>query len=446
MKKLKRKYKQWMMIQSTRELNKRKKRNEVQNQAKARRSRRRLTETLLKLSHQAREYEYIKKLSKNCRGYLHITKNVNVSLPKKFSLIETPEKSLEVISKLLMYGRKRRNFELMVDHRNTTSDYSAISLLTFCTHFLAKRTALRRNRRPAWGGVYPDNKQQQRLISAVGMASMDMTIDIGEKADKFKDRSDYVHFKRDSHRESEVAFGSQSLTTRTIMDFEEYLNECLAKCNLQLSQTGSADIGEYIGEILDNVEWHSGDDLWYVRGYLDGTINNPSCELVIFNFGQSIANSFKNLPENHFARKEIDPYVNKHKDKEGITEENLYVVASLQDGWSSKNSKASDTRGQGMIGLVEFFQQLSDECNYVKNSAKLSIISGNTHILFDGKYKPAYNMHGKIRVIAFNEENDLNKGPDPKYVKRLGSMIFPGTYISIKFPVSAHLEAIVKST
>ena len=64
----------------------------------------------------------------------------------------------------------------------------------------------------------------------------------------------------------------------------------------------------------------------------------------------------------------------------------------------------------------------------------MTIISGNTHIMFDGTYNLSEKKtkNGNIQVIAFNKENDLRKRPDPNYVKLLKNR-FPGVIISLEF-------------
>ena len=42
-----------------------------------------------------------------------------------------------------------------------------------------------------------------------------------------------------------------------------------------------------------------------------------------------------------------------------------------------------------------------------------------------------------INIIAFNQENDLEKRPDSKYVRSLGGVNFPGTMICLQFPLPA---------
>jgi hypothetical protein len=89
-----------------------------------------------------------------------------------------------------------------------------------------------------------------------------------------------------------------------------------------------------------------------------------------------------------------------------------------------------------MGDLIEFFQKVHKECapdSAVK--AKMAIVSGSTFILFDGQYGLREKTgHGK--VIAFNAANNLYTRPDSSYVKPLGSYKFPGTIISIRFPLS----------
>jgi hypothetical protein len=65
----------------------------------------------------------------------------------------------------------------------------------------------------------------------------------------------------------------------------------------------------------------------------------------------------------------------------------------------------------------------------------MAILSGNTHIMFDGAYKMKNDPTGR-QVIAFNQNNDLNEPPDDKYVTHLGKANFPGVIIGIRFPMA----------
>ena len=65
------------------------------------------------------------------------------------------------------------------------------------------------------------------------------------------------------------------------------------------------------------------------------------------------------------------------------------------------------------------------------------LLSGSTHILFDGKYQLKEGHKGDSNgrlTIAFNQYNDLTRRPDPDYVRSLKGF-FPGTLISMRFSV-----------
>ena len=68
----------------------------------------------------------------------------------------------------------------------------------------------------------------------------------------------------------------------------------------------------------------------------------------------------------------------------------------------------------------------------------MCIISGDTQILFDGRYWPSERVaHGeKATVMAFNDANDLHVPPDKANVMSL-TKFFPGTLISLRFYLSA---------
>ena len=76
----------------------------------------------------------------------------------------------------------------------------------------------------------------------------------------------------------------------------------------------------------------------------------------------------------------------------------------------------------------------------------MSIVTGNTHIVFDGTYKLSQvtddlKLEGDEQlIIAFNDENSLQSPPDPKSVRWMGKSFFPGVAISIRFPLNEEVE------
>ncbi len=207
-------------------------------------------------------------------------------------------------------------------------------------------------------------------------------------------------------------------------------------------------LGAYLGEILANAEDHAGYLDWTVQGYLDNTLDVPMCEIAIFNFGRSIAESLQSVDEHGYTWKQVSPYLDMHTQRKlfGRTwrEEDLLTVIALQGNVSRLNTSEQTTRGQGTVELIDFFQRINDVCNGDTGSARMAIVSGSTYILFDGTYRMEVQEEGAGKVIAFNSDNDLYQRPDPKFVKNLGDQRFPGTIISIKFPLSLAESSLVE--
>jgi len=126
----------------------------------------------------------------------------------------------------------------------------------------------------------------------------------------------------------------------------------------------------------------------------------------------------------------------------GLTEEVLFTVAALHEGHSSLNIEIDDDRGQGSIDLIHFFQELSEEGMGIAAPAecRMSILSGSAYVYFDGTYRLTESEDGR-RFLAFNQENSLYLPPSKKSVRPMRKAHFPGTIISIKFPVDATLSS-----
>lgn len=155
---------------------------------------------------------------------------------------------------------------------------------------------------------------------------------------------------------------------------------------------------------------------------------------------QTIAETLKKLPRDHYTTQQIAPYIAKHQGRRFFganwAEDDLLTLIALQSQVSCKNESPADTRGNGTVDLIEFFQKVhadGEEIGADGAGPRMALLSGSTHILFDGTYQLRENSNG-TKVIAFNEENDLEMKPDPKYVHRLKAK-FPGTVISIRFPL-----------
>lgn len=216
-----------------------------------------------------------------------------------------------------------------------------------------------------------------------------------------------------------------------------YLNRCLSTQKLELNNKGKRVIGNMIGETINNCTLHTGLNFenWFCAGYSKYIEPYTKCSLVIFNFGNTIYEGLKNNSIDSDTPKtisEIARSMSGYK-KRTFSDENLWTLLALQDGVSRcYNQNEGKDRGTGTIKLIQTFQSLGKTCDG-KNPI-MTIISGNTKIIFDDKYKiKEENIKGSNRdIIAFNRENSLKYLPDKQNVKGLKNK-FPGTIISLEF-------------
>lgn len=365
---------------------------------------------------------------------------VKFNLPAKFSIIDNPEPTLAAIASLAREARDARKLNgVYIDFaRLTLYDLGANALLDVLVDEVSIQ-ARRSGRTFRWRGNFPTNPAHDRFVRAMGVIkslkiqSAYPSKEDSDRLELFNNRS--RHYIRMLHPKR--ADRKSIVTTQ----FADHINRCLqTTIGRQLTGIARSRMCAYVGEILDNAEQHSGMFDWTIQGYLDTMLEKPMCEIVIFNFGNSIAETFEKLAPDSFTRDQVQKYIDIHSSggffTTGWRKEDLYTLISLQGSVSSKNVIEGNTRGNGTVDLIEFFQRVHDECsNGDATDARMAIVSGSTYILFDGKYKMQSNAAG-IKIIAFNMENDLTKRPDSQYIRKLDGVDFKGTLISLKFPLS----------
>ncbi len=359
-----------------------------------------------------------------------------VSIPPSFSLIKNPNPSLQAIFRLAVVSAERKLRLVMFDHSQVTDiDLAAESILDFIALEISSESNSRKRRTMLFQGVLPTEPRLQRFFQSIGILK---NLKISGSSLSEKDLNK-LHFfiqlrKRCTHVYSTSRVSNKEKITKQLVD---YVDGCVLANNFQLSNSGKEKLTQYTGEILDNIEEHAESVRWNVVGYLDNADKKRLCEIVIFNFGSTIAETFFELPMESWARSQVVPYVKEHSRRSFFgtnwTEENLYTLAALQGSISSKNKSSSDARGQGTVELISFFQRLHKQCNYA-GETEMAILSGKTHVYFDGKYQMKKDQNGRF-VIAFNKDNDLRFPPDEKYVTNL-NCFFPGTAICIRFPMA----------
>lgn len=367
----------------------------------------------------------------------YTSSNIKIKLPSVFSMIENPEDSLSVLYTVASHSNNTKLKSIFLEYYEINQiDLAAETLLDVLVKELNKENKAKHNT-IAIRGSYPESDNLERYIRAIGIISH---FDIKHEMLSASEVEPLKLFKMRSKRENEENLtGSLDYKSRAVKDFVDHINSCLMMNGKELTNDARSNLAIYTGEIISNAEEHSGIDDWSIVGYLDNSSEGHICEIAIFNFGMTIAETFQALDKDHFTYKEIKPYIELHKKKNifgsGWTEEELTTLIALQGSISSKNVTSEDTRGQGTVELIEFFQQIHSECiTDGEAPAKMAIISGKTHILFDGTYQLKKNSDGRL-VIAFNKDNDLYQKPESKYITRMGATRFPGTIISIRFPM-----------
>lgn len=390
---------------------------------------------------------FINKISyKHCNPKKQL-KNGVIRVPTKFSLYDRPEEALAFIHSATTLISTSNKSAVTLDYSRTT-DYC---LGAECLLGLAVKEARKNNpnfdKSVLVNGVYPKNKNHLEIIREVGVVK-----EIDESDDtKLEDYSEFIpEQKRHVFIENSIGKEIPSAFAKDhknliAANFSKYINSCLNDHALELKETASRHLQSCMAEMLDNAERHCGTSeksRWHVRGYVNNSLTQPFCELTIFNFGKTIANTFKGLPEDHFSfENQVKPYIKKHIKKRGMFEEGLTTIAAIQGRVSCKNITDDDSCGTGTIELLKFFQDMHDSLQkfyeFADISPVMSILSGSTHIKFDGTYRLQCKVtddDGENFIYPFNDVG-LEKEPDRGYLKEMRQVTFPGVMINIRFPL-----------
>ena len=365
---------------------------------------------------------------------------VHFTAPPIFSLIENPQGVLFAIRRLALEVMMPNVREILLDLSKVNDfDIGANALLSLVIEeVVAQADKAVPKRKIEWLGRYPKDASIRRLVRAIGFIQRLKIrgefppVDVASRLEVFTAQRKADHIALDLEKRDQ-----KSLTTKK---FADHINRCLSHRGLTLTPEALQRLCSYVGEMLDNAEEHSAGDYWAIEGYLDTHTDDWMCEIVIFNLGHSISQSLTRLTPNHFTAKQIEPYVLSHigAGDTGLRRATLLTVIALQGGVSSKNHSKADTRGMGTVELIEFFQDMYQEAmaSNSEQTATMSLISGSTRIIFDGKYTMAKGKSGSP-VIAFNASNRLHLPPDMDYVGEFDeSVAFPGTILSIRFPLA----------
>lgn len=374
-----------------------------------------------------------------------------LKVPDDFSMQTSPGEVIDFISSFARTHVTRSISDVYVDFSPMKSqDLGAHALLDLLVEEMKLQAAFQ-NTRIRWRGRFPTGLQEKRFIRSMGIIRV---LDIRHHFLPIRDASAIIRFERRCrHYMRELKAPNPSNKTQqanAAQRFAEHVNRCLAKEGHELTPTARARLCDFVVEIIDNAENHAGMVDWTIQGYIDMASEQPHCEIVIFNFGKSIAETLGAVAPDSYTWNQISKYLEIHSKAGWLSpkwrREDLLTLIALQGSVSSLNDSIDATRGQGTADLIEFFQGMHDE-RLLDGSkpAHMYIVSGSTKVVIDGRYRMERDASSH-RTIAFNKENDLRKPPDPTSVMPLKGPPLPGTIIGIKFLVhSESLQTAVES-
>lgn len=365
--------------------------------------------------------------------------------PKVFSIIKNPEESLLEIGRLAAQCIQADNIDkVQLDFSAVVEmDLSANAILDLLVEEIdaygKKQGKKIKGKKIHWEGSYPASPELKRFIKAIGVIKF---LDVKhEKVKHLESKRLRVFEASCKHYVRVVRPQMRNKVNKVTADFADHIDDCLKTVKKKLTKRGRSNLCKYVAEILDNAEQHSGMYHWAIQGYLDTSAEDLICEIVIFNFGESISDRFLSLKKDDYTFGRIAPYVLRHGNyiyNGEMRRADLYTLIALQQSVSTKNLNNASTRGNGTYDLIQFFDLMYQAFTQGASSEVrpvMKLLSGSSQILFDGTYEMRINPTTKLGEIAFNKDNDLTKRPDPTYVNGFKKVKLPGTCLSIKFPL-----------
>lgn len=371
--------------------------------------------------------------------------NIQVKTPKNFCLINNPCESLLFISKIRDLISDPNTKSIDFNHRHTTNfSLGAESLLATVVKTYSQ-IRVESKKKFQVKGTLPSNQDYADLLREIGIVK-ELDADISGKSTQ---NTQNIHlFTEECLTQDSSTISAEDKKTKTTEKFVAHINDVLKCYSLKLKDDARDHFRSSLAEVLDNAEEHCKltAPKWFIRGYLNNNCEKKTLELVIYNFGNSISDNFNSLNKDSFTRKRVDPYVERHC--HSISKEALYAVMALQLRVSTKNKTRKDTRGHGTIKLIKLFQSLHSEFqkkmvdgSTSKLEPQMSILSGHSYIKFDGTYSLKKRKVGNNLILPFNNSGDeMHSLPDPKYVKNMDKVFFPGVMINIRVPLLGSIE------
>lgn len=342
-----------------------------------------------------------------------------IKIPKVFSIIKNPEESILKLKEIYSAMMNLRINDIEFDYSECEELGLCASSITDIIVINALKYRRLKNSRIYTHGNYPKSLEAFEIFIISGLPK----------------HLGLTNYKKGNVKTLDIIKNEEQ--TKMSEKIIEYYNECLATQHYSLTPEGKNIFGIMIGEVLDNAKNHGGKlTTYYAAGHfnIENGCEYGKCRLVLFNFGDSIYETLNSEETTEYTKKQLREKIKEHTNlfNRKWNEEPLSTLYSLQYNVSSKRTSEKDNRGKGTIKLINSFLQIGQ--NIEGKKPIMAIMSGRCHILFDTTYNLKNEViNGKqVPIIAFNEDNDLSKVPDNRYVKRT-EQYFPGTMISIEF-------------
>lgn len=348
-----------------------------------------------------------------------------VTIPPTFSFIDAPDEALASLEEVVYWSRRSAS-RLRIDQRRCTDlDLCAGSVL------VALGLEARGSLRTRLSGYLPIDGVARDIVLATGFPRV-LKLRFAPRQ-HFK-VLDPIHGPNLTRRKGKLHVPDFTIASDRLTD---YITACYAAHGVDFSSE-QGRLAKLLTEVLENAEIHGGDRHgWWVAGYLrhpDGEAYGD-CHIAIFNFGRTLSQTLRDIQDSS-QRSEIEGLVRAHasrglfeRHRERWTEDDLWTLYALQEGVTRFYGVAGTRRGAGTALMISAFQDLGRTASGDREP-KMSVTSGKTHIVFDGRYRMA--LKDGRRVIAFNDANELMQAPAQGTVMHL-KRHFPGTVISLRF-------------
>lgn len=368
----------------------------------------------------------------------------NFLVPKEFSIVDNPKESYKFIQQVTAALVFQKFTILNIDYKNCIrADLGAQVLLDIILKDIISFYKIIRRIKPRFAKVKEINGTNfkseaiKKFLLSVGSPAIHMNRSV-----HFNDIIPYklcIH-DRESHIDPIKIIEKKDVDTTTLVD---YVLDSLARINKKLTPEKIDDLCIVISEILINAEEHSSTKYRFSIGYFHEINENSKhygvFRLAILNFGKTIYEKFKdpNCPNIEIVNRMKDLSMKYTKNNffhwKKFEEETLWTLYSLQEGVTTIPTDVYRKRGNGSIRFIESFFNIKGDEDSLDDISRLAILSGNTSIIFDGKYKIyEKSVNNELfKFMTFNESHNIEDKPDPKYVKFVDEY-FPGTIISAK--------------